>query len=160
MGLTVLNILLVLFLVGFISLGFKDGLIQTFGRLVGAVIGFIAARSWSSWISGVLAIALPMGWARFIAFVVVFGVASRVVGIVFHLVDAALRIVTFLPFIKTVNKLLGGVLGIVEGVLMIGGVLWAISTYQTFPAVVALIQQSPLARLFLTGFETLLRFVM
>jgi uncharacterized membrane protein required for colicin V production len=124
-----LDIILVVILLGYIGQGWKDGFIHTAGRVVGAVLGFILARSWSLSIAFIFQILLPAGWARFIAFIAIFILVNRLVGWAFKLAESAFKIISFIPFLKSINNLLGAILGIFEGFIILGGCIWVIENF-------------------------------
>lgn len=155
-----LNIILILLWLGFVGTGLKDGFIHTLGRLVGSIAGFVIARSWSITVGSFLAVFLPTGWARFIAFLIIFIVITRLVGFLFTLADGAFKILSFIPFLKTINNFLGALLGIVEGVIMLGGSIWLIIQFNLFPVLVGWLQQSFVAGLIEKIFNFLLKVVL
>jgi hypothetical protein len=52
-------------------------------------------------------------------FIVVTMLVSYIVGWVFDFFDGMYRILSIIPFLKSINKLLGGALGFVEGVIFV-----------------------------------------
>ena len=150
------NIIVVLLLIGFVGAGMKDGFIQTLGRLVGAVIGFIAARLWFVSVSAIIAPFMPSGWARLVAFIVIFIVITRLVGFAFKLVDGMYKILSFLPFLKSINSLLGALLGLLEGFILLGGAIYLIVTFKLVPSLTALLTASSVAMWVETVFHSLL----
>lgn len=152
----IFNVILVLALVGFIGAGFKDGFVHTAGRLIGAVIGFVLARSFSIAGGSFLSIFLPAGWARLLAFLFIFMFVTQIVGFLFKLADGVFKIISVIPFVKTINNILGAILGIVEGFIVIGGTLWVITNFDLVPFVTNLVETSQLASFIQATFETLL----
>lgn len=153
------NVILILLLLGFIGTGWKDGAIQTLGRVVGAVIGFLVARSWSIGLAALFEIVLPSGWARLAAFLVVFLFITRIVGFIFKLADGAFKILSFIPFVKPLNSLLGAIVGIVEGFVVLGGSIWIVQNFTLLPFLAKLLASSVVARGILAVFEFLLKLV-
>jgi uncharacterized membrane protein required for colicin V production len=152
----ILNLLLVIALLGFVGAGLKDGFIHTAGRLIGAVIGFILARSFSVAAGSFIGLLFPSGWARFIAFALIFVLVTEVVGFVFKLADGAFKILSIIPFLKTINNFLGALLGIVEGVIIVGGCIWVLENFDLISSVTKMLQASWLANAILFVFEKLL----
>ena len=150
------NIILAIALFGFAGTGMKDGFIQTMGRLVGAVIGFIAAKAWYLKLSPVFAIIMPKGWADFIAFFIIFALITRLCGWAMKLVDGAYNILAIIPFVKSINSLLGFIVGFFEGLLIVGGCIYLIETFNLIPAAVALLTSSFVAVWILKAFTLLL----
>lgn len=150
------NILLAVLVIGFIGAGMKDGFIETLGRLVGAVLGFLAARAWSLPVASFLGAFVPLGWSRLIAFIVIFLVITRLVGFGFQLVDGAFRILSVLPFLKSINSLLGAALGFIEGLILVGGVIYLVTTFKLIPWLSTLFASSVVAAWILKTFNILL----
>lgn len=150
------NIVLAVLVLGFIGAGMKDGFIETLGRIVGAVVGFIAARAWSLPVASFLGALVPLDWSRLIAFIFIFLVITRLIGYAFQLLDGAFRILSVLPFLKSINSLLGAVLGLVEGLILVGGVIYLVTTFKLVPWLSALFASSVVAAWILKTFNILL----
>jgi len=138
----------------------KDGFIHTLGRLVGAIIGFVAARAWSLGFGGFLSLFMPIGIARLVAFIIIFVIIARLVGIVFKLADGAFRILSIIPFLKSINSILGAVMGLIEGVIIIGGIIYLILAYLIEPHLVIWIHSSVVAQWIEVAFKALLGFLL
>lgn len=151
------NIILLVLVLGFIGTGFKDGFIYTIGRIIGAIIGFLVARSLSISVGSFFAIFMPSGWARFIAFLVIFILISRLVGFVFKLVDSAFKILSFIPFLKSINSFLGALLGIIEGIILIGGAIWVLTNFNLIPKLTTILSGSSVASLIGKIFNTIMQ---
>jgi uncharacterized membrane protein required for colicin V production len=123
---TILDLILILILFLFISFGFVIGFIQTVGALVGVVAGaFFAGQFFepvSAWLEPVT-LGNP-NLARVIAFVVVFVLINRLVGLLFWIIDKVFGIISLIPFTKTLNRLLGALLGLIEGTLVVGLIVY------------------------------------
>jgi uncharacterized membrane protein required for colicin V production len=61
--------------------------------------------------------------ARVVIYLVVFFLLSRLVGLVFWMLGKLFGVITWLPFVKSIDHLLGGLFGFVEGVIVVGFVL-------------------------------------
>jgi uncharacterized membrane protein required for colicin V production len=120
------EILVAIVLLAFIANGVKAGAVETLGRVIGAVIGFIAARTFAGWLIGIVSLVLPVDWAFTISFLAIFMLVDYVVGLLFKLAENLLKIFTRLPILKQINGILGGIFGLFEGVIVIGGVSWLI----------------------------------
>ena len=155
-----LNLLLVIALLGFIGGGFKDGFVHTAGRLIGSVVGFILARSFSITAGSFLSLLFPSGWARFIAFLVIFILVTEVIGFIFKLADGAFKILSIIPFLKTINSFLGAILGIVEGIVVVGGCIWVLENFDLISSITNTVKASWFANFILHVFEKLLSFLL
>lgn len=130
------NIILVLILLGFIGSALSDGFIKSLGRIIGAIIGFLIAKALYVQFGSLLAVIMPVGWARFFAFLIIFMVAVRVMGWVFGAFDKTYNFLARLPFMKSANHILGGVLGFIEGIIVLGGLIWIVKTFKLIPSLV------------------------
>lgn len=124
-----LDISLLIILGGFVLYGFWFGLIHMIGSLLGIFIGafaaarfYVAGADWLTFLGN-------DNLAKVIAFIVIFIVVSKLVGLVFFLIDKAFRFVAVIPFLVTFNRLLGAGLGFVEGVLALGYTIWFIGRF-------------------------------
>lgn len=153
----ILNIILIVAFLGFIGAGMKDGFVQTLGRLVGAVLGFIVARAWSISLASLFTSFLPYGWARFVAFLLLFVLVNRLVGFAFKLAEGAFHLISFIPFLKSINTLLGAIVGAVEGLILLGGAIWVLITLNLVPWLKVMLQASPVAQVIYKIFQFLLQ---
>ncbi|MEK7653331.1 MAG: CvpA family protein [Patescibacteria group bacterium] len=128
---TLVDLILVAILVFFAAFGFALGFIRTLGAVLGIIAGFWAASNFSGaaadWI---LPIFLGNLWAaKITAFVVVFILVDRLVGLIFWLVEKFFNLVSIIPFLKSINRLAGLVLGLVGGVLILGVAIFAVAKF-------------------------------
>lgn len=142
-----IDAVLALFLVWFTFLGYQRGLVQTVGRLIGAVGGFWIAKTWALPLANAAQLILPLdrGLIQIIVFILIFVLADRFVSFVFWILDRLFRIVTVLPFLSTVHTLLGAVVGLFEGVFLIGSLSYVILTLHLNPSWMAWISRSRIA---------------
>lgn len=86
------------------------------------------------------------GWEENITsvfmFVVAFFLINRAVGLFFWVIDKALSVITRLPFIKSINRLGGLVLGIFEGLLTIGLIFYFIERFPFSERIMAYVSES------------------
>ena len=66
---------------------------------------------------------------KVIAFLIVFGIVSRLVSWLFALLDKALRLLSIIPFLKTINRLTGAALGLFLGGLILSLLIYFGSRY-------------------------------
>jgi membrane protein required for colicin V production len=126
-----LDIILLLILAGFVFYGLFFGLLKTVGSLAGVVVG--------AWGAGQLYLKvfdwaknLAFGhddWGKVISFIICFTVINRLVGLLFALLDRTFNLISIIPFLKTINRLGGALLGFVEGGLVLGLMLYVIGRY-------------------------------
>jgi uncharacterized membrane protein required for colicin V production len=140
-----LDIILAVGVLLFVANGFYQGIIHMLGSLLGLIVGIgVASRADEAvgvWLSG--AVGIPKSVATLVGFVVVLLIFTRVFGFSLHLLEKTFKFMK-LPFVGLANRLLGGLLGFFEGVLIIGSTL-LISGVLPFPDLAKAIAGSGLA---------------
>lgn len=143
-----IDFLLIIVLLGFIWFGFWFGLIHTLGALVGTFLGaWLASRvylplydlvvNWTGYESE---------WIKIAIFIIIFIIINRLVGFGFYILDRTFRFVSFIPFLKTINRIGGAVLGLVEGAFSLGLILYFTGTINLPLAVEQAILNSDIAQ--------------
>jgi uncharacterized membrane protein required for colicin V production len=132
------------------------------GELVGAVLAFIAARFLAPGLGQILVLLMPgrLGLAQFIGFVIVFVIVIRLVGWLFTLADKLLKIVTALPIISSVDKIIGAILGLLTGVVLVGSSVYVVLTLRLDPTLISWLGGSTVARWSMSAFTSVLRFLL
>jgi len=123
MTLTLLDFILLVILAFFAFAGFWYGLIKSLGSLAGAVVGVILASNYFQWLANFaekLPFHLSENTARIIAWLLIFIVAGRLIMFVFWMIDKVFKALSIIPFLKTINRMAGLILGLIEGALVIG----------------------------------------
>ncbi|MFA6254430.1 MAG: CvpA family protein [Patescibacteria group bacterium] len=152
MFLTILDLILLLILFLFIAFGFAMGLVQAIGALVGVVVGAWLAGQWYEPVSGWLTPIL-LGHAvtaKIIAFILVFTLANRLIGLVFWFINKIFNLISIIPFTKSINRLLGAILGLLEGTLSLGIILYFASQITISDWWLGIINGSQVASLLIT----------
>ena len=128
---SVFDIALVIILIGFTFSGLSKGLIRSAGHLVGLIIGAIVASHYY-----LLVYQWGADWARghdsigkVIAFILLFIVVTRLVDLVFYLIEKFFNFIAIIPGSKYINNVLGGLLGFLEGSLFLGLIIYVASRY-------------------------------
>jgi uncharacterized membrane protein required for colicin V production len=147
---TIFDAILLICLGGFVMFGLWFGFIHTLGSLVGTFGGaFFAGLSYevvANWLTKVFDNPNLM---KIFAFIFIFIIFNRLIGFGFYVLDKMFNFLTFVPFLKTINRLLGGVLGFFEGVLVIGLSLFIISRFPVSDWFTQVLQASTLAGWFI-----------
>ena len=125
------DLALILIIGGFGLFGLWFGLIHTIGSLVGTIAGVYLAGSYyepvATWLIN------TTGWgenfSKVLMFIIVFFVINRLVGLIFWIVDKFLSFFTNLPFIHSIDRLLGLVFGLLEGALGLGIIFYFIGKF-------------------------------
>lgn len=116
------DLLLILTVFGYVWGGFWTGLIQSVGGVVGLFIGsMLASRYYEHYANAVAPIFNGnQVLGKVVAFVLIFLIVSRLVGVIFWFVNKIFNFVAIVPGLKFVNRLGGGIFGFIEGALFVG----------------------------------------
>ncbi len=125
------DIVLLIIIGGFALFGLWFGLVRTLGSLIGSIVGiYVASRYYELFANWVINFT---GWSqnyvKTIVFIASFLIITRLVGFVFWLIEKVFSIVTRLPFLHGLDKILGMVLGAIEGVVVVGVSLYFIARF-------------------------------
>ncbi|RMD59358.1 CvpA family protein [Candidatus Parcubacteria bacterium] len=119
---------------GFVFYGFFFGLIRYIGLFFGVIIGiFVASRTYLSAYEYLKPIFL--GWdsaGQVISFIIVFGIVNNLVLLGFVIIDKIFKILTIIPFLKTINRVGGAILGCLVGGMALGAVFYIASKHFLF----------------------------
>lgn len=145
---TILDFILLILLFFFIFSGFWFGLVHTLGALVGTVAGVLVAGNYFERLAQAIG-PIFMGnvnLAKVAAFLLIFIVVNRLVGLMFLLVDKVFKVLSVIPFLKTINRLAGAVLGFLEGAIVLGVVLILIGKFPFAQFIIPAIEASDVAK--------------
>lgn len=158
---TILDVILLIILSGFIWFGLFFGFIHALGSLAGTVLGaWVAYKNYGafgSWAAGYLGFE---NVAKVVAFLIIFAIVSRLVSFAFSLLDKFYNFLSIIPFLETINKLGGGALGLAEGCLSIGVVLVLLLNYPLASWLTSAIDHSQVAAWIMEVVAALMPFVL
>ncbi len=122
---------LVAILLFFVINGLTKGLIRLLGQVVGLIIAsYVASHFYLTFYKwGENLVNWNEGTEKFLSFLIVFILITSIVGILFVIIEKIFNLISIIPFTKTINRLLGGVLGLLEGSLALGLVLFVAARY-------------------------------
>lgn len=156
MTFTLIDVVLIILVVIFITAGYILGFIHTLGAFVGAVVGiFVASR-----------LALPLGASigdklgnetvvTIVLFAIIYLIVSRLVGLLFMLVEKSFGVAKVIPFVKPINSLLGALFGFFEGVITVGAVVYFAGQLLPTDWIQNIVQTSQVGNWILTIFDLL-----
>ncbi len=146
------DILLLATVFGYVWGGFWTGLIQSIGGVIGLFVGEILAsryyEHYASWVAPVFNGNQIL--AKVFAFILIFLIVSRLVGMLFWFVNKVFHFIAIVPGLKLVNKLGGAIFGFIEGSLFIGIVLQFLVRLPISVAFAGTINNSKIALYFLS----------
>lgn len=127
---TFFDLLLLILLGGFVLYGLWFGLMHAIGALVGSFAGAFFAGLFFSPIGSFLASIWGHELAmKGFAFVLIFFVFNRLIGFGFYVLDRAYQVLARMPYLHSLDKVLGGLVGLLDGVLVIGIALFIFARY-------------------------------
>jgi uncharacterized membrane protein required for colicin V production len=128
---TLVDVVLILILFIFITTGVVLGLIRTIGALVGLLLGTWMAGHYfvplADWLTPILRGNVIAG--KIVAFLLIFVIINRLTILLFHLLDKAFSLLSFIPFAKSLNRFGGLILGAVEGILTLGILIFVVAKF-------------------------------
>lgn len=143
----IFDVTLLAIIAGFGLFGLWFGLIHTVGSLIGTILGaYLASRYYEPmaiWLTGIT------GWEgnvpRVIMFVIAFLIINRLVGFGFWIIDRMFKVITVLPFMNSLNRLLGALAGFFEGVITIGLILFFIDRFPLSDRIMLMMAESAIS---------------
>lgn len=127
--LTIVDIIIIIILAVFIVLGLFKGLIRMAGSIFGIIVAaWIATHYYlmvSEWIQSLFFGRIGLG--KVIVFILIFIIINRLVSLVFMILDGVFDIISIIPFLGSINRLGGALLGFLEGILALGLILYIAS---------------------------------
>lgn len=129
MTFTLVDVMLLIIVLAFTIGGFFAGFIRTVGAIIGFFAGaYLASRYFTvfgDWLSPLIG-GHPVA-AKIIAFLILFILIDRIVAIIFYFIGKLFGLMSFIPFLKTINKLSGAILGLIEGTLVVGFLIYVVA---------------------------------
>lgn len=120
------DIILLVIVGAFAVHGLWFGFIRTLGNGVGLIVGAVVASQYTDLAVDYLGFlfANNTSVAGIVLFILILIVTQHLVGFVFWIVDRLFGFLHWLPFVGFVNKLLGGILGLIEGLVLVGAAVY------------------------------------
>jgi uncharacterized membrane protein required for colicin V production len=144
---SLIDLVLVLIVGMFVFFGLFFGLIHTLGSVVGTILGVVLGTRLIDPVFDKFGFLFGGGGAgKVILFIILFLLISRLVGLGFWMIEKVFGLLAWFPFASTINRLLGGLLGFVEGVLVVGVCLFFAMQYLPDTAVKAGLEASFIAK--------------
>jgi membrane protein required for colicin V production len=145
------DLMLLVMALGFVWGGFKTGLIQAIGGIVGVFLGIIIASRYYGAFGHALSPVFggsDIG-GQFTAFFILFLFVTRLTGVAFMLVNKVFHMIAIVPGMKLVNRLGGAAFGLIQASLFIGLTLQFVVRLPITGNFAATIHNSVLANYFL-----------
>jgi membrane protein required for colicin V production len=145
---TIIDVTLLIALGGFVLAGLWFGVIHMIGSLVGLVLGAFVAGRFYGQVADIITplIGGNINLGKILAFLVLFILVAKLVGLVFSIIEKIFKFIAVIPFLKTFNRLLGAVFGLIEGTLILGLVVYFAGKFPVSSAFEAMFVESQIGR--------------
>ncbi len=147
---TIFDVILLLILFGFIMFGLWFGLIHTLGAIVGTFAGAFFAGLWYAnlaiWLEQIFGNPNLM---KIFAFIFIFIIVNRLIGFGFYVLERIFGFLKTIPFLSTVSRIIGGILGFFDGILVIGLSLFIVARFPVSDWFTQVLQASKLSPWFI-----------
>jgi membrane protein required for colicin V production len=127
----IFDIVLAVILATFIFSGLRKGLIRSLGSIVGLILGaFVASHFYLTFFEWGRSLAGDHeAIGKVIAFIVLFIVVTSLINLVFFLIEKVFNLLAIIPGSRYINNILGALLGLLEGSLFLGLIVFVASRY-------------------------------
>lgn len=131
MPITITDLILVLIISGFAFTGFWFGLIHMVGSFVSIVVAALVSGQYFDFVADKLSFLFggKENLGRVVTFILIFLFVTRLVGLVFWVIGKIFDLVSFIPFVKSINRLGGAILGAIEGIILVSLALYLAVRY-------------------------------
>ncbi|HEX9664889.1 MAG TPA: CvpA family protein [Patescibacteria group bacterium] len=148
---TLVDVIILIIIFGFVLYGFWFGLIHTIGALLGLVVGsYVAGFSFDIVADSIdFIFGGNTNLARLVSFILILAITRRLVGFLFVFVEKIFKFLQIIPLVKTANRIAGAAIGLLEGIIVISLVLYLASQYPITPFIEQLLTGSWVAQVFI-----------
>ena len=143
----ILDLILIGAILLFGLLGFRKGFIQTIGGIVGVVVATVLAGKYFLLAGNFFG---STNLANVVAFLAIFSITIKLVGLAFWALGKLFRVISILPFVKTFDRALGTVLGLAQGILILSVVMFFLTKFPLNPWLEVSMQGSLLTDVLIT----------
>lgn len=145
---------IILVIIGiFFLMGFVKGFIKQIGSIIGFFLALWVAATFYPQFAAYLKPSFQQ-WqiiasqlSVFVAYILLFFGTQFAFGILVSIADYLFRIFSFAPFMKFTNRLLGGLIGTTEGILLVSAAFALLTQVAFFPALSQKLKKSAFAPL-------------
>lgn len=126
----IVDIILIVISILLLWNGYRQGFIKAAGSLLGLVISIVVGIWGVTWLEDVTGFNLTGSPVTFvITFLILSVIVSQIIRLIVNALDLVRRLVSIIPFVGLINRILGSALGLVQAALLIGAVAYVAVTY-------------------------------
>ncbi len=134
MYLAYLDIFIFIILLAYVYNGINKGFIRLLGRIVALVIGVILTSHLYIPVFNFLdqILGFNEAVAKVFIFILLYFIINRLINWLFLLIEKLYNLLSIIPFTKLINKLLGAILGLLEGLLFLSIIVHLLNSFNLF----------------------------
>ncbi|QQG52805.1 MAG: CvpA family protein [Candidatus Falkowbacteria bacterium] len=127
----IFDIVLAVILAIFVFSGLRKGLIRSVGSIIALIIGaYVASNFYLTFFEwGRSLVANHEAGGKIAAFIILFIAASSLTNLIFFLIEKVFNLLAIIPGSRYLNNILGALLGLLEGSLFLGLMVFVASRY-------------------------------
>ncbi len=126
---TIFDIILLIILVLCVAWGLSLGFVGAFGYVLGLIAGIISAGQFYPIVTTYIAPYIPIVSENIINILSFFLILSLVSKLTAFIINKTFNLISLIPFIKTFNRLLGALLGLIGGIIITGAIIYMMSRF-------------------------------
>lgn len=149
----IFDIILLIILVLCVAWGLSLGFVGALGYVVGLIVGIISAGQFYPIVTTYISPYIPIVSENIINILSFFVVLSVISKLVSFIIDRIFGLISIIPFVKTFNRLLGALLGLIGGVIVTGALIYMMSRFPIATFFEEMITNSKLAPTLLMLFK-------
>ncbi len=127
----IFDLILVLFLGAFVFYGFYVGILRMILNLISSLLAIIISVNIYLQVYNLIPF-IGFGsesLGKTLSFILVLAILAYLLGFVFKIIAKLLKIISSLPIISSFNRILGGILGFLQGLFILGMIIFVMSRY-------------------------------
>ncbi|HKM40314.1 MAG: CvpA family protein [Patescibacteria group bacterium] len=127
----IFDLILVLFLGAFVFYGFYVGILRMILNLISSLLAIIISVNIYLQVYNLIPF-IGFGsesLGKILSFILVLAILAYLLGFVFKIIAKLLKIISSLPIISSFNRILGGILGFLQGLFILGMIIFVMSRY-------------------------------
>ncbi len=123
---SLVDLLILIILAGFVLSGFIFGFVQSLGNLIGSAVALVLANIFVGPVSTAIGswFGVNSSLVSVFVFFFLFVLIARLVGFGFWILAKMFGFLAWIPFAKTINRILGAGFGLIEGIIVVGLVFY------------------------------------
>ncbi|MFA6018272.1 MAG: CvpA family protein [Patescibacteria group bacterium] len=111
----IVDILLVIFILAFVTAGWKSGFVRAAGSFVAFILSVIAASYAMGWLHDSYGVSFTTHpWLTIVGFLVLVIIANKLTSLLVEALDLLRKAIAILPFVNLLNSFLGGIFGLLQ----------------------------------------------